>query len=107
MARYWISFWTGNYADEGCTKPPFQAWVSGERARVSPDGRTELSMCAVVDANNEVEIWEAVDNYFPDYGIRFCEKHEADFAPGDRFPGFENRTSLTFATAPTEPPKED
>jgi hypothetical protein len=93
MNRYWVSWWTGNYASEGCTAPPFQVWVSGERMRAGSD-KTDLSMCAVMDAKSERKIWKAVQKYYPDCSIRFCEKQEDDFVPGDRFPGFENRTSL-------------
>ena len=93
MPRYWISFWTGNYADEGCAKPPFTVWNSGERER--DDDRTEVSLCAVVDANDEDEIWEAVFEYFPDFNIRFCHIKPDDFVPGgDRFPADDILTRL-------------
>lgn len=92
MKRYWVSWWTGNFADEGCTEPPFQSWCSGYRDRT--DDRDQESLCAVIDAENEEQIWQAIHKYFPDYEERFCELVEKDFEPSDRFPGFENRTSL-------------
>ncbi|MCP1757883.1 hypothetical protein [Bradyrhizobium elkanii] len=48
MPRHWASWWSGNYADEGCTRPPFKTWVSGTRDR--DEERDEQSLCAVVDA---------------------------------------------------------
>jgi hypothetical protein len=33
MARQWANWWSGNYADESCTNPPFKIWVSGYRDR--------------------------------------------------------------------------
>lgn len=86
MFRYWVSWWTGYYADEGCTKPPFTVWTSGERDQ-RKDGRDEVSLCAVLDAPNEVSVWAAVKHYFPDVEQRFCEIRPSDFKPGDRFRG--------------------
>ncbi len=97
MARYWVSWWSGYYEDEGCTKPPFQSWISGERDRhnADPDSeRNEVSLCAVIDADSEVDIWRVVAKHFPDHEQRFCHTVAADWIPGDRFPGFENRTTL-------------
>ena len=98
MNRYWVSWWSGYYADEGCSEPPFELWISGQRFRENEDPdseRDECSICAVIDAENEDDIWKSVAKHFPDYEERFCELRDQDFVPGDRFPGFENRTSLT------------
>ena len=93
--RYWVSWWSGLYEDEGCSKPPFQVWVSGYRERRSgAKDQDECSMCAVIESDSKDEIWEVVEKYYPDYEERFCEERESDFVPGDRFPGFENRVSL-------------
>jgi len=93
MKRYWVSWWSGNYENEGCSKPVFQVWVSGERDREA--GGTELSLCAVIDAHNEAEIWTAINKHFPDCELRFCEIREAGWIPGARFPGYdETRTRL-------------
>ena len=104
--RYWVSWWSGNvcqedkqtedlYEDEGCSEPPFQVWVSGQRERKNFFGdRDECSMCAVIDSESEDRIWEVVEKHYPDYEERFCEERESNFEPGDRFPGFENRVSL-------------
>ena len=94
MQRYWISFWTGNYEDEGCTKPPFQIWSSGIRSRKDDDDRDELSFVAVIDTDDEAKIWPTVQKYFPDHEVRFCEPVAKDYIPTDRFPCFRNETSL-------------
>lgn len=90
--RFWVSWWSGYYEDEGCTQPPFQLWISGERSRA--DDLTEISIVSVIDAESEEQIWGAVKKHFPDMQPRFCEQTAPDYKPGKRFPGFENRTSL-------------
>lgn len=108
MPRWWVSWWSGNYADEGCSAPPFQFWDSGHRSRSgiprviteSTVLRDEMSLCAVVDAGYESEIWEVVFAHFPDAERRFCHKRPSDFMPGDRFPNFQNRTSLYAPATP-------
>lgn len=92
MTRFWVSWWSGYYESEGCTKPPIQIWISGERDRA--DDKTELSICAVIDAESEKSIWRNICKYFPDYIPRFCEPKSADYVPGDRFPGFEYKTTF-------------
>lgn len=94
MIRFWVSWWTGNYADEGCTKPPFQVWNSGSRDRAGDNERDDISMCAVIDAESETQIWDAIKSHFPDYEMRFCHERESDWTPGDRFVGYEGRTTL-------------
>lgn len=93
MNRYWVSWWSGNYADEGCTNPPFQYWITGQRNREDPK-KDDCSICAMIDASDEEEIWENISKYFPDFEQRFCELTSPDAVPGDRFPDFENRTKL-------------
>lgn len=100
--RYWVSWVSGNYIDEGCTAPPFQFWLSGQRDRRShlpqtwDDGeeKDDCNLCAVIDADSEDQIWPVVAKHFPDYEQRFCNEVEVDYQPGDRFMNFENRTSL-------------
>lgn len=94
--RYWVSWWSGNYESEGCTNPPFQTWVSGEKDRPGNSDKTDLSLCAVIDAerDGQADILAALRHHFPDHEIRFINAKNADFVPGDRFPGFESRTSL-------------
>ena len=122
MNRYWISWYSGNYEDEGCTEPPFQFWTSGYRSRpqhglsdenfvlynhllkkdediaedfLNEHTRDTCTLCAMVDAESEDEIWAAVAKYFPDWEYRFCELQDSRVAvTGDRFPDFQNRTSL-------------
>lgn len=110
MARFWVSWWSGNYYDEGCSKPPFEFWVSGQRERpnsgLSPEniklfesiededkayefldeyGRDDVSICAVIDAADIDAVWNLVSEHFPDYDSRFCDVKPADFTPGSRF----------------------
>jgi len=119
MARYWISWYSGYYADEGCTTPPFQVWISGSRERpnyglteeqhkhylslededemdefLSEHSKDTATICAMVDAESEDEIWAVVGKHFPDYRERFIEPQESNAVTGDRFGNFENRTSL-------------
>lgn len=86
-ARYWVSWWTGNYADEGCTKPPFDSMVSGERQR--RDQGNDQSHCMLFDCDpaNEVAMTDLVEKHFPDAEFRFIERKPDDYEPGDRFPG--------------------
>ncbi len=97
MTRFWVSWWSGYYESEGCTEPPFQVWISGARLRSEDAEDTEkddVSICAVIDAENEEQIWEVVGKHFPDYESRFCNHKESDWQPGDRFPDFQNQTQL-------------
>lgn len=93
MNRYWVSWWSGYYESEGCTAPPFQVWTSGERSRLEGFGE-DLSICAVIDADNEEQIEASIKKHFPDYEMRFIEKRNIDYVPGSRFPNFENKTKL-------------
>lgn len=105
MKRYWVSWISGYYEDEGCTAPPYQVWISGQMDRRSglpkkfkgKNGgeKDDCTICAVIDANSEDEIWDSVHKHFPDYEERFINEVEPDYEPGDRFPGFDpNRTKL-------------
>lgn len=122
MKRYWVSWYSGNYHDEGCTAPPFQFWITGYRSRprygmteeqyaeyirlksedkdaadefLDKHSRDTCTICAMIDAENESQIWESISKYFPDQEYRFCEQQEnLQVVPGNRFPGFENRTML-------------
>ena len=121
MKRYWISWYSGGYSDEGCTEPPFKYWWTGSRARpkhgltaeqyiqytllktedeqfafLDKHERSTGTACAMVEAESKEEIWPVIKKYFPDYEYRFCEELESGSArPNDRFPGFdETRISL-------------
>ncbi len=91
--RFWASWYSGNYADEGCTKPPFKFWVSGQASRrqefpqTFSDGREkdDCTICASIDANNEEDVWKLVSKHFPDYNQRFINRVDNDWAPGTRF----------------------
>lgn len=92
MSRWWVSWWSGYYDDEGCTEPPFQVWITGSRDR--DETRNEVSLCAVIDADSEAVIWDSVLEHFPDYVGRFCEPVDPDWIPGDRFRDYQGRTAL-------------
>lgn len=104
MKRYWVSWISGYYADEGCTEPPFKVWISGQMDRRSnlpkkfegtDNPKDDCTLCAVIDAESPEAIWKAVEKHFPDYEERFINEKDSDYVPGDRFPGFDpNRTRL-------------
>ena len=108
MTRYWVSWYSGYYTDEGCSKPPFQVWISGTAERRShlpqkfenfegdeeDNVKDDCTICAMIDAESEEDIWKVVEKHFYDYDPRFCTEEEPDAVPSDRFPDFENKTSL-------------
>jgi len=119
MKRYWISWYSGYYEDEGCSEPPFQVWISGSRERpnhglsdekyaeylkiededegyefIDKHGRDTATICAMVEAESVDEIWQVVGKYFPDHKERFCEEQEDGAVTGDRFGNFEGKVSL-------------
>ena len=87
MTRYWVSWYSGNYADEGCTAPPFTYFTSGYRDRNDDSERDDCTICALIEAEDTKDIWELVEKHFPDYQERFCDECEADWIPNNRFPG--------------------
>jgi len=85
--RFWASWWSGNYASEGCTKPPFKFWSSGSRLRDDDDEKDDWSICAVVDAASEEDVRALALKHFPDAEFRFFEERPADWQPDTgRFP---------------------
>jgi len=89
VTRFWVSWWSNfRYMSQHFERVPFQVWVSGQRE----DGM--VSYCAVIDAEDEDAVWRAVYELYDDVEERFCDPQEPDFAPGDRFQDFENRTGL-------------
>jgi len=74
--KYWTSWWSGNYEDEGCTAPPFKFWTSGEERREGDTDRIDLSICALIEAADSEEVWQLVEGHFPDYRARFCEQRD-------------------------------
>lgn len=96
MPRYWVSWWSGYYADEGCAKHPFQVWISGRRYKGGDTERDEVAIVSMVDAESEEAIWKAVARDFPDYEPRFCTEQKSDAVPGSRFPGFKGETKLSL-----------
>jgi len=95
MKRYWCSWWSGYYLDEGCSMPPFQIWLLHERARNYPDTtRTEVNIYAVIDSDLVAEIESSIQKYFPDYSELSIEEKDIDFQPDECFINFENKTLL-------------
>lgn len=94
MKRYWASWHSTYHVEDGCTAPPFQVWISGHSMDEDAYGIEVCSIVAVVDALNVRSVWQCVRNHFPDYRERFIEHVPNDYVPGDRFPGFEGKTSI-------------
>lgn len=104
LNKYWVSWITGNYADEGCTNPPFKYWLTGQGQRRenlpqtfpgTNDEKDDCTLCAMIHASTEDEIWVVVKKHFPDYEKRFIELRYEHQVPNDRFPGFlEEETFL-------------
>lgn len=97
VQRFWVSWWSTYEAEAGCTRPPYQLWITGYRASKGDLNYDECSICAVIDAESEADIWASVARYFSDYEPRFCNVKVSDWRPGDRFPGFLGETSLLEA----------
>lgn len=87
LTRFWVSWWSGNYTDEGCSNPPFQYWLSGYRHRDGETERTDLSLMAVIDAETSDQVAAALPRYFPDCELRFIEPQAADFLLAAVFQG--------------------
>ena len=85
MTRFWTSWWSGRYADEGCTQPPFQFWCTGEMER-QYSNRTNESYCALLGADNRDDIVALLKRHFPDMELRFISERAADWKPNNRFP---------------------
>jgi hypothetical protein len=78
LNRYWVS-----WRSELAPTLPFQYWRSGDE-----------TFCAVVDAPNKNTIRLLLKKHLPDYEERFIDEKDTSFVPGDRFPGFEGKTSF-------------
>ena len=58
-----------------------------ERANDDPESeRDECSLCAVIDAEDDLAVQKLVAEHYPDHEMRFCEQKPDNFTPGDRFP---------------------
>jgi hypothetical protein len=80
MNKYWVSWYSSEDEEMGCTNPPFQAWLTGYTSN------DEHTLCGLFNAESEEDIWNLIEEYYPDYTERFCEIREDDFQPSDRFP---------------------
>lgn len=89
---FWTSWWTSVYPfgeDDEDTVIIFPAkmWVSGTKETLT-EGKKMYSVCALIKASDEAEVWEIVGKVFPDYDERFCTQKDVNFQEsdlGDRF----------------------
>jgi hypothetical protein len=91
--RYWVSWYSGCYRDEGFTFPPFQFWSYGTRIRRKSD-RVNQILFALLEAPDKEMIWDVIGKHFPDYSSRFLEAVAEDWSPGSRFPDFDGKPFL-------------
>ena len=94
VQRYWVSWYSGNYDDEGCSAQPFEFLVSGYRGRNDDSGRDDCTLCAVIEAEDEADIWKLISEHFPDYEQRFIDPRESDWLPANRFPNAKAYTLI-------------
>ncbi len=98
MTRYWVAWWSGSYADDGCTKPPFPFWMMEHRPyhgnRWDAKARDELALTAMVDAEDEASLWETIRRHFPDAELRWAEPKPAGWDLHDQFPQWMGLTGL-------------
>jgi hypothetical protein len=87
VKRFWASWWSGRYADEGCTEHPFKIFVTGTRDR--SDGRDEEACVLWLTAEDELHVRSIIMPHFPDYEERFVTLVPDDWTPNNRFPGIE------------------
>jgi hypothetical protein len=89
ISRFGVS-WTDWAKSSHFPNTSFQFWISGY---INDDNRNGFTLCAVIDAKDEGEVWKRVSKHFKRLEQRFCRKTESiEWKPGDRFPDFENRT---------------
>lgn len=94
MKRYWVS-WEQPIDDETGASPydtvsdMIDCWESGW------SGDMERCMiCAVIDAESELAVWEGVGKMVGEYTERFCTEKPSGWQPGGRFPGKARRTVI-------------
>lgn len=83
MKRFWISWWTDDYAN-AIERSTFDFWISGQRG--FDDDETQFSICAVIDAESEKSAWRKAQKYFAVMETRFANEKAMGWVPeGDRF----------------------
>lgn len=88
MQRYWVS-WLSD-CDEECRTPPFQVWI-----RCTTHTLFCRCIYAVLDADNEKQVWKIIRIYYPDCLRRFCVEREEAWEPSSNdFPNFKNNTLI-------------
>lgn len=93
MKKYWVKWYSGYYKDEGCTRPPFQAWIIGYRTRPNSN-KNDCIIYALINANNQKEVWKIIKKHFPDFKIVYSILVPIDYIPPKKFPNFKNKTNL-------------
>ena len=80
MTRYWVSWWA--FSQHIADGIPWPVWLTGQRW-VAP---TE-SCCAVIDAADESDVWQQVEEFYPSHERRFIMAKPDDWVPTkNRFP---------------------
>jgi len=95
-SRFWVSWWTSNHPSMGVDRwpPSLQIWTSEQSGwNALWQMPACVSLCALVDGENEIEILDALYTWFPDLEPRFCHPvpPDAQFHPlfRLRFPGVD------------------
>jgi len=116
LKRYRIRFYSGNYEDEGCSRPSFPVWISSQRDRRDPDleygvegwdavrslqttddedlwdwvqeayARDDCCFVGFIDAHSYQSALVRIGTHFPDYYDLEIEQVAYDWLPGSRFP---------------------
>lgn len=85
MKRYWVSWWSGEFEEDGCTPPPFRLMMfcTGHRGE---DDAGQFSLCLLVESQSADDVWQMILRHYPDAELRFCDE-TAEGLESDRFPG--------------------
>ena len=92
MPKYFISWFSGNYSDEGCTEPSFKVWITHkEKRRKSGIGwfdenglpKEDSTIVTLIEAESEENVWKLIAKYYPDYTKRFIYPIEEDWKKPD------------------------
>jgi len=88
--RYWVTFLSGYYKDEGCSHPDFPSWILSDikdrrlfLPHLTSDGhpKTDCVIAGLIDAFSEEELWIRVKKFFPDYEMQSIETKPAQWQP--------------------------
>jgi hypothetical protein len=91
--RYWVSWYGGVDGDSRPIKDDegTPAWAcSGSRIATHKNDPCN-TICAIIDAKNEEEVWKRVREYWPEAEERFIEEKDPNYLPGDRFQAIKDK----------------